>query len=128
MEVFRNIVNACNYHELPKNTPVVNKLQFEPYIWISIASARKKHLIVYEICEILEDNTKDTSNQITKYTCDKCKPWIQIQSEYMNTKVGYHLYRIGFIDPVTDDICYMFFSYIIQDDNPDKPYIYMKRD
>ena len=53
--------------------------------------------------------------------------WIDISVSNINTEVGYHLYRITMQDKSFNDLFILYFSYIIQDDNPEKSYIYMDR-
>ena len=51
--------------------------------------------------------------------------WIDISVSNLNTDPGYHLYRITMQDKSFGDLFILYFSYIIQDDNPKKSYIYM---
>ena len=53
------------------------------------------------------------------------RPWIRIDSCILDTSIGQHTYRFQFINRETDDVYSLYLSYIIQDDNPDRPYVYM---
>lgn len=53
--------------------------------------------------------------------------WIDIPVDCLNLDTGYHQYLVEFINNVTADTLYLYFSYMIQNDDPDKPYIYMNR-
>lgn len=54
------------------------------------------------------------------------KPWVDISKSVLDVTSGSHLYRLSFIDIYTNDIFFVYFSYIIQDKDVEKPYIYMK--
>ena len=53
--------------------------------------------------------------------------WIDISVSNLNTNPGYHLYRITMQDKSFSDLFILYFSYVIQDDNPEKSYIYVDR-
>ena len=54
------------------------------------------------------------------------KPWVDISKSILDVTAGSHLYRLSFIDIYTNDIFFVYFSYIIQDKDVEKPYLYMK--
>lgn len=56
------------------------------------------------------------------------RPWIEIESRVLNTKPGLHIYMLKWINKITLDTHLQYFSYSIQTDKPEKPYIYMDRD
>jgi len=53
---------------------------------------------------------------------------IQIKSASINHNIGLHQYKISLQNNITSDVMDCYFQYIIQDDNPETPYIYMKRE
>lgn len=62
------------------------------------------------------------------FDMDLIRPWIDIPTNLLNTSVGIHTYILRFKNKLTSDILLLSFRYAIQDDDPDKPYIYMNRD
>lgn len=56
------------------------------------------------------------------------RPWIEIESKWLDTTPGVHEYILVWEDPITIDNHLQYFTYSIQNDNPEKPYIYMKRE
>lgn len=52
---------------------------------------------------------------------------LRISFNDIDKSIGLHQYEIGLKHPITDDDAYLYIQYIIQDDNPDTPYIYMNR-
>ena len=58
---------------------------------------------------------------------DLYRPWIDIPTDKLNLNPGLHIYILEFYNKITQDTLLQQFYYKIQDDNPPKPYIYMKR-
>ena len=61
-------------------------------------------------------------------TRDEHKPWIDFSSSLLQTVAGQHTYRMTFEKEDCRLKATCWFSYIIQDNYPEKPYIYMNRD
>ena len=47
---------ACNYNELPSNTPVINRNEVEYVTWIKIPADFGRDFILYEVNEIVPEN------------------------------------------------------------------------
>ena len=118
-------LNACTYAQIPCNTPVINKNTLEYYIWIGLPKSISSHIEIFEIYELLPTN--EEVDWVRFIIRENCRPWLKIESAFLDTSVGQHLYKLSFVDTMTNDIISLYISYIIQDDNPDKPYIYMDR-
>ena len=118
-------LEACNYQDLPKNTLVINKLNLEYFLWVHIPRFANDFEL-FQVDEIMPNN-----GELIKFRYfmkrEYKKPWIRITSKILNTEVGQHIYRLHFVHEFTKDVISLYFSYIIQDDNPCKPYIYMNR-
>lgn len=54
--------------------------------------------------------------------------WIDVNPGHLDMTPGTHIYGITLVHTTCTEICRLYFTYIIQDDNPEKPYIYMKRE
>lgn len=52
---------------------------------------------------------------------------IKISGGKLNLEPGLHQYRIELSHHITHDTMHLYFQYIMQSDNPDKPYLYMNR-
>ena len=118
-----NIVTACTHDKLSSNTRVINDDRFGHCLYVKLPSDILHNFSIYEITEVDTDDYLDIRFN-TK--CDK--PWLEIDKTYLNTNPGYHSYQIGLVNKLTDDTATLYFGYIIQSNNPDKPYIYMNRD
>lgn len=67
----------------------------------------------------------NSSEYIPSCILNKSGKWIDIESKHLSKDPGYHRYRIS--GQCKSESVYLYFSYRIQSDNPDKPYIYMRR-
>ena len=63
-----------------------------------------------------------------KITIDEHNPWIDIASTEINQNPGYHMYQFTFFNTVIQQKVYLYMAYFMQLSDPEKPYIYMKRD
>lgn len=81
------------------------------------------------------DSDTDTDTDTEESTSSKTKTpwehepyriWYKFKSELLNMETGYHQYRMSFRNNFTGDTCLLYFAYIIQNNNPDKPYYYME--
>lgn len=56
------------------------------------------------------------------------RPWIELNCKDLDSSIGYHVYKLQFIVHRTMDVFDCYFSYTVQDNNPEKPYLYMNRE
>ena len=56
------------------------------------------------------------------------KPWIDVNTSALDSSIGAHVYVFEFNNTVVDRTVNLYSAYIIRNDNPDKRYIYMKRE
>jgi hypothetical protein len=80
-------------------------------------------LVFISAAEIGKPNIDDRD-----ITVDGHNPWIDIKSVAMNQNPGYHMYQFTFFNTVIQQKVYLYMFYFMQLSDPDKPYIYMKRD
>lgn len=114
-------LESCKYEDMSKFTSVFNINQFNDIIWIHIPDSDSKYLTDISIREMYQSD-------FIQYSRELSYPWMYINSSELNKSPGQHIYEIKLKDSrYLEGNCYLYFSYIIQDDNPDKPYIYMDR-
>jgi hypothetical protein len=80
-----------------------------------------------ELTEIYNLNSSEEVDFTDFVTRDENRPWIDIQSSILDTAAGQHTYRMAFAKEGVKLTATCWFSYIIQDNNPEKRYIYMDR-
>lgn len=116
-------VVAGTYQELPMHTPVINVHQIGEVVWIELPTGVSKQFELFELHEVGQTNT-----EVMFTGCiERCNMiWLKVKASILNRSAGQHVYRLSFIDKTTLDTHYLYVSYVIQDNNPDKPYIYMQ--
>lgn len=61
-----------------------------------------------------------------EYNMCLCRAWIDVPVTSLDLSIGYHLYTVQLVNIHTNDIANLYFSYTIQNDEPEKPYLYLK--
>lgn len=119
-------VKATVKEKVPLYTKVINKHSVPYYMIAELPFFTKYEL---RFVGMYEDTSEGLQEVPLSYIqLNSCHPYIDILSEGLNTEVGQHDYMIRYVDCFTGDIVPLYFSYIIQDDNPNKPYIYMDKE
>lgn len=118
-------LDASVRKDVPMNTPVLNKDEMEYYIWIKVP---REYIYFYRLYRILEIGEHVTPLCIFNFCSHEGGPWYRIVSGALNQHPGYHIYRMQFVDICTNETTSLYFAYMLQDDSPDKPYLYMDPD
>lgn len=118
-------LDACNYNELSKHTKVYNINCIDQFVWIYLSPDICSHLDIFRIEEIVPSTQADVDGGCVSRegTC-----WIKLCSSGLSMLPGQHVYKITMLHRHTADLVPLYFSYILQDDNPEKPYVYMNKD
>lgn len=119
-------LQAVRYEDLAKQCKVFNLSTLDYHIWIYLNPETIRDAYMYKAIEIgpKADNSKLFKDTIVRES--EC--WVRANMQYLNNKPGKHTYRLMFANRYDDTDFSLYFSYIIQDDNPEKPYVYMKED
>lgn len=119
---------ATKHDNMAKYRKVFNLTEVEYYLYVKLEPPLVNIWYLYKV----EEKTKDGSliaMPISSGEVVRQSPtWLRFQTNFMNTSVGLHVYKLTFVHTVTNIVATLWFSYTIQNDNPDKPYIYMKRE
>lgn len=121
-----NMLTACSYKDLYKHTPVIHKNTIEDYILCEIPT-ECIDLTLYEFRNI-SGRLNEELNIYKTIIKEPNHPWLKISSKVLDLDSGKHQYKMKFIGPCLREPVIYYLSYIIQDDYPDTPYIYMKRE
>ncbi len=117
------ILVAVDNSRLNQNYTVLNLETLGPEVYIKLKPE------VYQMCRILRIFDVETKCIVDPYEHNQMNPaWIDISVGLLDLSIGSHVYAIECVNTVTGDTYYQYFGYMIQSDNPDKPYIYMDRD
>lgn len=122
----RIILDAVPYAKLPSHTPIINLNQFNEVIHIHLPESNCNNIRLNEVHTILPKSVK-----IDEYLSDvvrlENKPWIDINTSWLDLTVGHHIYKLVFRDSLLNESVTLYFGYIVQQDNPEQPYVYMDR-
>lgn len=120
------ILNACIYRNRISNSVILSLDYMDDYVFVKLpddALLDNKITSISEISYTLPDETNEP-----EFECMCNRPWLKIKFNTLNTDIGMHIYRISLFNNYTEDSGSLYFSYQIQNSNPDKPYIYMNRE
>lgn len=123
--IFTTVIQSCMLTQLPLNTQIYNVADFSDVVCVKLPPQMPRDLDLSELYCL--DTFKDIefSDYVTR---DEHRPWVDIPKTILDTSIGQHVYRMTFQKPECKLKATCWFSYIIQDNNPEKPYIYMNRE
>ena len=119
-------IESCAFNDLPKHTPLWNSKTVEEHIWVHVHPEITQSA---EVCGLqrVEDKNLREVDYTGHMVQEACKPWFCIDKEILSMTPGLHIYKMQFVTTITPLPFSVYFSYIIQEDDPEKPYIYMNR-
>ena len=115
-------LNACKYQDLNKNTPVFNINTFEYVLYVYLEPELSKDFQIFQLEELGDCAVEIPLN----CNIHRERNWVRILSSVLNQDPGQHVYKLSLVGGCSNDVISLYFSYIVQDDNPDKSYVYMK--
>lgn len=117
-------LNACEYNKLNENTPVFNINEVGYHLYVHLNPDICRNLSLYEVEKIVTGESEKLNIPGDVNHDSIC--WLKIKFDSLSKEPGQHVYKLCFVNTCTSDTVFLYFSYIIQDDNPDKSYVYMK--
>ena len=123
--IFTTVIQSSKLDQLPLNTKIYNSKDFSEIVCVKLPPQMPRDMNLIEIYSLNASEELDFTDKTTR---DERRPWIDISSDILDLTAGQHVYRMTFSKPECKLNATCWFSYIIQDNNPEKPYIYMKRD
>lgn len=123
--IFTTVIQSSKLSDLPLHTVIYNAKDFSDIVCVKLPPQMPRDMQLTEIYNLDASESLDYDDYVTR---DENRPWIDIQSSILDVTAGQHTYRMTFakLDCKLTATCW--FSYIIQDNHPEKPYIYMERD
>ena len=116
-------VNAVTQQEVGHDSGLFNVDEISDVLHIKLPAYIIRD---YSIYSLKQNTNQENVTDIAPYA--KFIPyrrWIDIASSHLALTVGYHMYKLGFVNKQTNDVVYLYFAYRIQSNNPDRPYYYM---
>ena len=117
-------LTTCRYKDLAKHSKVINIGEMDYYLWAYLNPEDVRDAYLLYGCELSDDPTT-TYPDTFKWVSTS---WIQVKVDDLNRHVGLHIYKLAFVNKITNDEFSLYFNYIIQRSDEEKPYLYMKRD
>ena len=123
--IFTTVIQASLISKLPSHTAVYNAKDINDIICVKFPLMVPRDYQLASIYDLNSDKELDFDDFVTR---DENRPWIDINSSILDLTPGQHVYRMILSKPDSRLTATCWFSYIIQDNFPETPYIYMKRD
>ena len=118
-------LNACAYKDLPSNSKVFNSMTIEYYMWVYLnpEDVRGCNFLRAEEITLGADHQGFYPDTFSRES--QC--WIRVATKFIDTSIGNHVIRLYFVECATGTEFSLYVSYYIQNDDPEKPYVYMKK-
>lgn len=114
------------YKESIASTKTMATEQYEWKLWLEIPKDIAKDLTLEQVKELgLNPTEIDIETAIVR---DSVRPWLVLNPLYIDQTPGFHMLQFIFRNQALNVYQSFYFSYLSQVDNPEKPYIYMKRE
>ena len=110
---------------LSSNTKVFNIQNFADTVCVKLPDDFPRDFELVGMYNLESDKTIDFEDYVEQIPY---KPWVDIKKTVLSTEIGQHTYRLDFMQHGFTIGATCWFSYIIQDGHPEKPYVYMKRE
>lgn len=108
---------------------VLNKQTLNAFVYIEIPKYIAQDCVLYAVSEVCPKFVAIPDyNEFISIHGDKNYPWLDVASSRLNQSVGTHVYELEYVNPDTNATFSLYFAYILQDNDPEKPYIYMQRE
>lgn len=122
---FTVTIQSSKMQDLSMHTEVFNLAEIPDIICVKLPDNFPRHMELSGIFDLNSNKDLDFAEYVIR---DEYRPWIDIHSELLDTSVGQHIYKLTFSKIGVELPASCWFSYIIQDNFVEKPYIYMERD
>jgi len=118
-------LKACEFSNLSDCSPVWNKSTIPYYVYIRVSADIMRECALYQVDEICDKSSRPViPHAIVRDT--NC--WLRATMELLNLDPGHHVYKLSFIRRFDNAVFSLYIAYYVQDDNPEKPYVYMNRE
>ena len=118
------IFDLYRYEEYNQHTRLINLHQLGHVAYIKIPDDMASTCNLFKTEDITDKPFE--IDYIPFIQREEMRPWFRVDIYFFNKTEGFHLYKFTFIDIITDELLTLYLTYTIQNDNPDKPYVYMR--
>lgn len=125
---YSNHFNLYEHNEAVAHSATMNVGDLQDKFFLKLPNGLAKYLTLTKIESVgLENNGSDVDIE-GKVEQETGRIWIIIDKGVFDVTVGFHMYRLIFEDSALQTERHLYFCYHIQDNAPEKPYIYMNRE
>ena len=122
---YTTVIQSAHMLDLSKYSQVFNIRNFADTICVKLPDDFPRDFEMVGLYNLETDKDIDFEDYVEQIIY---KPWVDFKKPVLDTSIGQHTYRMDFLKAGFNIGATCWFSYIIQDNNPEKPYVYMKRD
>lgn len=122
---YTTIIQSCHMCSLSSNTQVFNIQNFADTVCVKLPDDFPRDFELVGMYNLETNKDIDFEDYVEQLPY---KPWVDIKKNIISTNIGQHTYRLDFMQPGFTIGATCWFSYIIQDNHPETPYVYMNRD
>lgn len=120
--VFTLTLQSSKLQELSLHTEVFNLADIPEIICVKLPDSMPRDMELSGIYDLTNNKDVEYSDYVTR---DEHRPWIDISTSIMDLSVGQHVYKMTFSKLGIRLTATCWFSYIVQDNFVERPYIYM---
>lgn len=122
---YTTIIQSSHMMELSRYSHVFNIQNFADIICVKLPDDFPRDFELVGLYNLESNKDIDFEDYVEQIPY---RPWVDFKRSVLDTHIGQHVYRMDFARDGLNFGATCWFSYIIQDNNPEKPYVYMKRD
>ena len=120
-----SLLIACEYDKININTKIFSKDALSSGVWVNLPPYVSA-LALKSIIDVSKQKYEEVEFSADTVMQDYPHPWVRIDSDILDLVSGMHIYKLVFEHiPETGYSESVYIAYIIQDDNPETPYVYM---
>lgn len=117
------MLRACKYEDLALNSKVFSASTVNYHLWIYLNPDEVRDAYFLGAEEIGPNAKGSMIFPDTFKRESQC--WIRVNIGYLSQIIGKHTIKLSFVDRYTDTDFSLYVSYYLQNDDPEKPYVYM---
>ena len=117
---------AVPHKDAASGNRIFSTAEIDYFLFVRVPQDFGRHYELYQVDEVADTIEKLCCKGLWEH--DRGRPWYRFKSENLNMDPGYHMYRLSFVNYSTNDTSQLYISYIIQSNNPEKPYMYMDKE
>ena len=122
---YTTIIQSSHMMDLSRHSHVFNLHNFADIVCVKLPDDFPRDFEMVGLYNLETDKDIDFEDYVEQIMY---RPWVDFKKSVLDTSIGQHVYRMDFMKAGFNIGASCWFSYIIQDNNPEKPYVYMNRE